>query len=307
MMNRTRRRIAPAVDHDPLVEIEPAFGAQPPPLKRPGRPLVARSIRFSLGVGGFVVTFILIALGYFAFASALTRTPPDWSLAAAPAPERGPPWASMVRALFDPNLLATEEVDHDFLFLPNRGRERALEFQSGAADAAAELLDVAAIGPDAEAIAAAWRAAGEGREPRRLALAAARNEVARFTGPEALDLPPVARAAGAALAKRAQALRAIAGHSGVFPVGWRHEAAFFRARGEAYGWRLLLGRIERADSNAALRDALAALESAANYQPTILFSNAGARAPAPDHFTLLADRLDAAAAACAEVDPPSQP
>jgi hypothetical protein len=208
------------------------------------------------------------------------------------------------------------------LFLPNRHERRTALFQEGAAYAVAGFVETVARRrardrdlDTAADLLAAPRIEGPAPADR---YASAREALRRYNARATAERPAVdlsapalaaaARAAAAACAAHEQAVRAAAVADRFGPAGPDAEAAFFRARGEAFGWARLLSAYE-SDLPIALseplRDALAEarrpLVVSAEFEPRVLF-NAKPGGIAPNHLERMATDLAAAVAAARRLD-----
>lgn len=192
-------------------------------------------------------------------------------------------------------------VDDTRLFAPEGRARRERALQQSAEEAALSFLGVVDVirGSQAPALIE-LRALLEAPPPldrsrtrealSRLAAAVARGDV-RLRA---------ARASVAALAEERLERRTadLARHVALGRAGLLSddsEAAFYRARGEAYAWALLLRGASADDGGQTA--ALAGLDRAAAYQPLFIFNAARDASALPNHLAFLALDLSEAAAA----------
>ncbi len=294
------------------------FTPEDPPHQRLWRRRVRRWMKTG---AAFVLTLAAIGAAFILFIASQGGVSAEVDAPLPAAPQGG---ALSIAAAASLLSLQDDGLQSGMLFLPNRHERRAALFQEGAADAVAGFvetvarrrrpdqdLDLAAAvlgAPAAEAPADRYAAA---REALRRYNAKTRREGAVDIGKPALAA--VARAAAAACTAHEQAVRLAAVADRFGPAGPDAEAAFFRARGEAFAWARLLAAFERdlpATTAEALKtafaDAHAPLVAAATFEPRILF-NAKPGGIAPNHLERMATDLAAAAAAARRLDKAADP
>ncbi|MEJ0022702.1 MAG: hypothetical protein WDN76_04145 [Alphaproteobacteria bacterium] len=267
----------------------------------------------------FVLTLSVIAAAYLLFVATQGRVAANVDAPLPAAPENG---AVSIAAAAELLSLPKDALRSGALFLPNRYERRASLFQEGAADAVAGFVETVArrrardrdLDAAATLLAAPLIEAPEPADRYASAREALRRYNARATAAKpAVDLsrPALAAAARAAAAaceahERAVRAAAVAGRFG--PAGPDAEAAFFRARGEAFGWARLLSAYEQDLSvklseplHAALDEARRPLVESAEFEPRVLF-NAKPGGIAPNHLERMATDLAAAVAAARRLD-----
>lgn len=313
-VTRARRAlVGPGADHAPTVLVE---GADAParPARQPRGTRVGRALRFA---AGFTVTLSVIGIGFAILSARLAQIHPDWSVTAEPAAG-----ASYALAAGDATLrlLAAEDAYRDGFFLaPERRRVRLAAFQAGAASSVAAFATVLderrrRSDPDLAAIAAELGGLDFADEEAFGALISGRDALHRFADrvedgrarydPSADVLLGLAQATQtAALANTAELAARVRSNESL-RLSADAEASFYRARGEAYGWRLLLSAYGRdmpasvrARVEPALSDLVAATEDAADYQPLFLLNGAQQSAAVPNHLAHLAVKLTQVSAA----------
>jgi hypothetical protein len=295
-LNRLKRRLlGEGADQTASFVMEDAAPRPAAPRPTLGMAL-GRGFRFG---AGFLTTALVCAVAFLTLSAFASRVEPAPSTMLALAPA-----GHAAAAAIDAHLAASERNDlADAAFFWRSARmRRSLAFEAGVQDAFIAWSEVEAdFARRGDQAPAEFRAAlaGEAAPPDRRAARAAlarRLEAAARAGSAA----PIDPASYQSLAQRAQAaaiahvaLLAAAVRTGHFgPLTGAEEAAFFRARGAAFGWRLVLA----AAANDLAPDvrARATLEIAS----ALLFVlNGPADAWAtPNHFAPLALELSEAAA-----------
>lgn len=320
LVTRARRAVVgPGADHEPTVELD----APRPPLSaataRPssGRPPRGRAAQAAQFASAFVITLSLIAIGFALLSARLAQVRPDWSVAAQPATGASYALSAGDAAL---SLVTAEDAYRDgFFFVPPRRKARLTAFQVGAASsvgAFAATLDERRrrSDPDLAATAGELGALSTEAVPDMNDLFAGRESLARFSDrvtdgrarydPSADGVVALALASQAAALAHTAELAAHVQHDGAIVASASAEASFHRARGEAYGWRLLLSGYGRdmppellARAEPALSDLIAAAEDAADYEPLFLLNGPQQSPAVPNHLAHLAVKLTQVSAA----------
>jgi len=286
--------------------VDVAAGAQERPAGRPGR--LAKAAQFA---SAFLVTLSAIAIGFALLSARLSQVRPDWSVAAAPVDGGPSSFAAADAAL---GVIAADDAYRDGFFIaPARRRARLAAFQVGAAAAVgafAAALDERRRRSDPDLALAAGElsalALDGGLDME--SLAAGRDALKRFADraadrrvrfePSGDGLIGIVLACQTAALAHATDLAAEGQHGRAWPISMEAEASFYRARGEAFAWRLLLSAYvrdlpvdQRARVEPALSRLVAAAEDAANFQPLFLISGAPGAAAAPNHLAILGRKL----------------
>lgn len=267
----------------------------------------------------FVLTLSVIVAAYLLLVATQGRVAANVEAPLPAAPANG---AASIATAAELLSLKADALQASALFLPNRHERRAALFQEGAADAVAGFVETVARRRardrdlDAAAIVlAAPRFGGPAPADRYVS---AREALRRYNARAAEARPAVerslpalaaaARAAAAACAAHERAVRAAAVADRFGPAGPDAEAAFFRARGEAFAWARLLAAYEldlpgklAEPLHGAIEDARRPLIVAAEFEPRVLF-NAKPGGIAPNHLERMATDLAAAAAAARRLD-----
>lgn len=313
VMRARRAFVGPGADHEPMVEVEAGSAASIPPRAR----RVKRQSKITQFASAFLLTVSLIAIVVAVGSARLAEIRPDWSPAAEPT--TGAPYA-IAAAGAALSLVRAEDAYRDGLSLmPGRRKARMRAFQIGAASAVAAFATVTderrrRSDPDLAAAAAELSALAAEPDADFSDLQAGRDALARFgdriangrarfdPGPE--GLAGLALACQAAAIAHTAELAGIVQHGGAWIATADGEASFFRARGEVYGWRLVLSAYgrdmtpeARARAEPALSELIAASEDAANYQPLFLLNGPQQSAAAPNHLAHLAVKLTLVSAA----------
>lgn len=293
---RLRARFSRAPDNAPVVTVENGAADKPTLAAR----VRARLHRYFRMAGGFVVTLLLLgAVGLYLLA-VVSRV----SFALSPVletPEHSP--RAMAAAEFLFRLPQAGVLDEQHLFAtPGLRRREAAAFEAAAEPARAyvALLRIRRGARDPLIEEARESVQTEQSAPAdaldRLAAAASRQQVVIDTSPQAFRT--LAAEASASLAARAADLAERARSSG---VALEDDDAFHAARGEAYGWMVLLHAAAADTDDAAVRDspalarAMTALAHAADYRPVLFVTGPRGGVFAPNHLSVVG--LDIAIAA----------
>jgi hypothetical protein len=326
---RARRAVVgPGADHDPIAVVEPASSTAPDPgaRDRASVPPTGPSLRSRMAQGAqfasaFVLTLSLIAIGFALLSARLAMVEPDWSVAAEPSSAVPYSIAAGAAAL---NLVSADDAYKDgFFIMPGRRQARLRAFQIGAASAVgafATSRDERRPRSDPDLAAAAGELASLALDDdlEMGDLIAGREALARFgdragdgrarfaATPEGMSALALA-CQTAALAHTAElASRVQSGRSWLIDAD--AEASFYRARGNAYGWRLVLSAFGRDMASNALARAepewselVAATEDAASYQPLFVLNGPQQSSAAPNHLAELTVKLTRVSAAAEQL------
>jgi len=295
---RLRARFSRAPDNAPVYSVENAPAADKPTLAARVRSRLHRYFRIT---GGFVITLLLLGAVGLYLLSVVSRV----SLELSPvldAPEHAPRALGAAEYLFE--LPQSRVLDEQHLFATPALRRREAAAFAAAAEPARAYVAMLRIrrGVRDPLIEEAREAAAEqdgtaaAEALDRLAAAASRRQIVIDGSPDAFRA--LAGEAAAALAARAaeMAERARGANAAI-----EDDDAFHAARGEAYGWLVLLHAAAADTEDAAIRDApalartMTALARAAGYRPVLFVSGPRGGAFTPNHLSVIG--LDIAIAA----------
>ena len=315
---RARRAMfGSGADHEPIVEVEGAARR----VQSPVRYALAHWARSGIA---FIATLFVLGVLYGVSVAWRERVslPPDLTESAT-GPASGSHAIAAAAALLS---LDSADSQRNAWFAPLARKARLAAFQDGAAEAVAAFVEVVERrrrGQDKDLALAASELAQEGPAPAAH-YAAARDALRRFNVRAGHGGPPVdrgqramaalARAASASAAAHDHALHVFSDEPSPGAINGDARAEFYRARGQAYAWRALLGAYEedlpperRTQLAQPLAAARAGLASPAAFEPLVLATPLiGKKTP----LTSLAERIAASdgplqtLAAAADTAPP---
>lgn len=261
-----------------------------------------RLLRYARIAAGFLLTISLFAVIGVVFVAAQSRVRLDAPASILEAEPVRPAALQAAERLLALRTREASQMTDQRLFAPRARAARSGHLNEAAEDAAIAFLGELAVARGArhDAVAALGEAIRTGAPRaeiaaalRTLGEAAALDEV-RFSWRRA-DRQRVWILAASRLEASAQAIAVFVQQGRDGPARAEAEAAFYRGRGEAYAWALILRGAAMDGADPAPQSALAALDRVCLYQPLFLFNGPADSFVVPNHLALLALDLELAA------------